>query len=368
MTNQMLTRRALNRATLARQMLLSREKTTPLRAIERLVGLQAQLARPPFIALWSRLLNFRPEALLTALRRRQVVRALMMRCTLHLVSARDYVELRATIQPALERAIESSVRKRAKTLNMEKLLVRARQYLDEEPCTLSELRARLWKGFPKYDEQAIGYAVRTHLPLVHVASETPWGYRTPADLAIARSWLGRGVSTVEARETLVLRYLAAFGPATVSDAQTWSGLPGLRPAFDALRTKLRTFRDERGRELFDLPQAVRPDEDVVAPVRFLPDYDNLILSHSDRTRFLAPEHRPLVFMRNMQILPTFLVDGFVAGTWRVEQTTAGASLALTPFGKLSQRAWADLEREANKLLHFLAPEACRTLVKRNAMV
>jgi hypothetical protein len=303
-----------------------------------------------------------------ALLRRQVVRALMMRCTLHLVSARDYLELRATIQPVLERAIDSSVRKRAKTLNMEKLLVQARQYLDEEPCTLNELRARLWKRFPKYDERAIGYAVRTHLPIVQVPSETRWGYKAPADLAVAQSWLGRGVSTGEARETLVLRYLAAFGPATVRDAQTWSGLGGLRPAFDALRTKLRTFRDECGRELFDVPRAARPNEDVVAPVRFLPDYDNLILSHFDRTRFLAAGHRPLVFMRNVQILPTFLVDGFVAGTWRVEQTTSGASLSMAPFGKLSRREWADLEREGNKLLHFTAPSARHTLVKRTAMV
>jgi hypothetical protein len=292
----------------------------------------------------------------------------MMRCTLHLVSARDYLKFRATIQPVLERAIDASVRKRAKTLNMEKLLLRAHQYLDEEPCTLNELRARLWKRFPKYDERAIGYAVRTHLPLVQVASETPWGYRAPADLAVAQSWLGRRVSTVEARETLVLRYLAAFGPATVSDAQTWSGLAGLRPTFDKLRTKLCTFRDERGRELFDLPKVARPEEGVVAPVRFLPDYDNLILSHSDRTRFLAAEHRPLVFMRNMQILPTFLVDGLVAGTWRVAQTAAGASLALVPFGKLSQRTWADLEREGSDLLHFLAPGVRQTLVKRTAVV
>src|SRR5262245_12717966 len=137
MTSQTLTRRALNRATLARQMLLTRQKTGPLRAIERLVGLQAQLARPPFIGLWSRLENFRREALMKALLRRQVVRALMMRCTLHLVSARDYLELRATIQPVLERAIDSSVRKGAKTLNMEKLLARARQYLGEEACTLN---------------------------------------------------------------------------------------------------------------------------------------------------------------------------------------------------------------------------------------
>jgi hypothetical protein len=364
MTSQAMNSRALNRATLARQMLLARAKTTPLRAIERLVGLQAQLARPPFIGLWSRVENFRSEALVKALIRRQVVRALMIRCTLHLMSARDYLKLRATIEPVLARAIDSSVRERAKAFDMEQLLARARQYLDEEPCTLNELRARLRKRFPKYDERAIGYAVRTHLPLIQVPSETRWGYRAPADFAVAETWLGRRVSIKDAREALVLRYLAAFGPATVSDAQAWSGLTGLRPAFEALGTKLCTFRDERGRELFDLPEAARPDGDVIAPTRFLPDYDNLVLSHSDRSRFLASEHRSLVFMRNMQILPTFLVDGFVAGTWRVEQTTADASLVLAAFRKLTQRAWGDLEREGNKLLRFIAPEARATMVKR----
>jgi hypothetical protein len=185
-------------------------------------------------------------------------------------------------------------------------------------------------------------------------------------LAVAESWLGGRVSIKDARETLVVRYLAAFGPATVSDAQIWSGLTGLGAVFDTLRPKLRTFRDERGRELFDLPRASRPDRGVIAPARFLPDYDNLILSHSDRTRILAPEHRSLVFMRNMQILPTFLVDGFIAGTWRVEQTTAEASLVLAPFQKLTQRAWADLEREGNELLRFIASEARATQVKRTA--
>jgi len=308
----------------------------------------------------------RPEALTKALLRRDVVRALMMRCTLHLMSGTDYLKLRATIQPVLDRAIDSNVRERAKALDMEQLLGRARQYLDEEPCTLNELRTWLRKRFPKCDERAIGYAVRTHLPLVQVPSEARWGYRAPADFAVAESWLGRRVSIKDARETLVFRYLAAFGPATVSDAQTWSGLTGLRPAFDTLGTKLRIFRDECGRKLFDLPQAARPNGDVIAPTRFLPDYDNLILSHSDRTRFLAPEHRSLVFMRNMQILPTFLVDGFVAGTWRVEQTTAGASLVLAPFRKLTQRAWADLEREGKDLLRFIASEARAILVKRTA--
>jgi hypothetical protein len=366
MTSQTLTTRALNRATLARQMLLKREETTPLRAIERLVGLQAQLARPPFIGLWSRIEGFLPDALTKALFRREAVRALMMRCTLHLVSARDYLRLRVTIQPGLDRAIDSSVRKRAQALDIGPVLATARRYLDQEPRTWSELQARLRKRFPTYDERAMSHAVRTHLPLVQVPTDTRWGYKMPADFAVAQSWLGRHVSIQESRQTLVLRYLAAFGPATVSDAQTWSGLTGLRPAFDTLRPKLLTFRDERGRELFDLPQAPRPGADVIAPIRFVPDYDNLILSHSDRTRFLAAEHRPFVFMRNMQVLPTFLVDGFVAGTWRVEQTTASASLVLVPFTRLTQRTWTHLREEGNKLLQFIAPEARKSLVKLTA--
>ncbi len=153
------------------------------------------------------------------------------------------------------------------------------------------------------------------------------------------------------------RYLAAFGPASVTDAQNWSGIGGLRPTFEALRGELATFRDARGRELFDLPDAPRPDEETPAPVRFLPEYDNLVLGHDDRSRIVADEHRPRLVTKNLQIPATFLVDGFVAGTFRVERKKKTATLTLAPFGKLLKRDLRALEEEGDALLAFVEPEA-----------
>jgi hypothetical protein len=352
-----LTRRALNRATLARQMLLEREKTPVPRAIERLAGLQAQLARPPFIGLWSRLEGFRREALTRPLLRREVVRAPLMRCTLHLMSAKDYVKLRASLQPVLADAMRSALRERAKGLDLEALAAAARTFFEEEPRTFEELRAFLLERYPKGDERAMGYAVRTLLPLVQVPTETGWGYPGTADFAVAESWLGEPLDTDESPHPLVSRYLAAFGPASVSDVQTWSGLKGLRVVLEELRPKLRTFQDERGRELFDLPKAPRPPEDTLAPVRFLPEYDNLVLAHDDRTRLIADAHRSAIFKSNLRILPTFLVDGFVAGTWKAERKKATATLVLEPFETLTKKVRAELEEEGDGLVRFVEEDA-----------
>ena len=358
-----LTQRELNRATLARQMLLARERTTTLRAVERLVGLQAQLARPPFIGLWSRVEKFRREDLTRLLQRRKVVRATMMRCTLHLMSAKDYSTLRAAIQPALSHGMRSALRERADGLDIGRLVAAARKCFDDRPRTFNELRALLAKRYPKGDERAMGYAVRTHLPLVQVPTEAAWGYPGTADFAVAESWLGESLGADEKPHALVSCYLAAFGPATASDMQMWSGLKGLRDVFDELRSKLRTFRDERDRELFDLPKAPRPPADAKAPVRFIPEYDNLILSHSDRTRIVADEYRPSIIKSNLRVLPTFLVDGFVSGTWKIERKKALARLAIEPFEALSKRAREELTDEGNELVRFVEGDADRFEVR-----
>jgi hypothetical protein len=347
----------LNRATLARQMLLGRERVSALRAIERLAGLQAQLARPPFIGLWSRIEDFRREDLQRLLGQRQVVRATMMRGTLHLMTARDYLALRAAIQPALTQGMQSILRQRATHLDIDQAVSRARQFFGEEPRTFEEFRNQLLKSEPECDERAMGYAVRTHLPLVQVPTDGAWGYPASADFALAESWLGAPVVGDSSPQALVLRYLAAFGPATPADAQTWSGLKGLPEVFEALRPKLRTFRDERNRELFDLPRAPRPAGDVPAPARFLPDYDNVILAHADRSRLIADEYRPLVSTANLQILPTFLVAGVVAGTWKVVRERSTARLTASPFEPLSKPVIAELNDEANALLRFIEPDA-----------
>ncbi|HYM82237.1 MAG TPA: winged helix DNA-binding domain-containing protein, partial [Candidatus Limnocylindria bacterium] len=288
-----LTLRALNRATLARQMLLARERTTPLRALERLVALQAQSPKPPFIGLWSRVEGFRREALGRLLLARKAVRATTLRGTLHLMTAKDYRSLRAAVQPALTLGAVSILRGRAKDLDLEPLLKEARGFFTGESRTFEELRDVLARRHPKADVRAMAYLVRMHLPLVQASDETDWGYPAKSEFTLAESWLNQALAENVGPEPLVLRYLSACGPASASDMQTWSGLPAasVREAFAVLRPKLEAHHDERGRELFDLPKAPRPPEDAEVPVRFLPEFDHLLHSHADRRRFVADAHR-----------------------------------------------------------------------------
>jgi hypothetical protein len=358
-----LTRQQLNRALLARQMLLTREKTTALRAIERLVGMQAQQARPPYIGLWSRVEGFQREDLTALLLKRKVVRATLMRATLHLTSAKDFVEFRGTFQPMLTAAMSAVFKDRAKGFDLEELIAVAREYYEERPRTFNDMRALLLKHFPKANERALGYAVRTHLPLVQTPGDSPWAFPAAADFTCADSWLGCPITQEQKPQQLVLRYLAAFGPATAKDVETWSYLSGLGPVMESLRPKLRTFRDEKKRELFDLPNAPRPDADSPAPVRFIADFDNLVLGHSVRTRIVDDAHRPRIVTKNLLVRATILVDGFVAGTWKVERKKAAASLIIEPFAKLPAGARSDLEAEGERLLEFSEPDADRFAVR-----
>lgn len=360
MKPEMLSKDALNRALLARQMLLAREAATPAEAIGRLAGLQAQQPQPPFVGLWARLAGFGREDLLRGLREREVVRATLMRGTLHLMTAGDFLALRGAIQPALSAGMRSILRGRAEALDIPSLVAEARRAFVERPRTFTELRTALMDLYPDADERAMGYAVRTHLPLVVVPGEgEPWGYRADADFADAEGWLGAAPDPSEQAESLALRYLAAFGPATVADFQAWSGLAGAKGTFEALRPRLATFRDERKRELFDLPEAPRPPEDAPAPARLLPGFDNLILSHADRARIIADEHRPRVVTKNLLVLPTFTADGYVAGTWKASRTKGAASLVLTPFAPLPKAAKSALAEEAEALVRFLEPDAAK---------
>lgn len=316
-----LSQRALNRAFLARQMLLKREKIKVLPAIERLVALQAQLARPPLIALWSRLENFRAADLANA----DVVRATMMRGTLHLMSRRDYIAFRPAMQPMLNKLV-----RRGAEVDLDD----ARKFF-RQPRSFDAFREHLLARDPKCDERAIAYAVRLQLPL----SQTESGEFTVFDEPLSAD------STPHA---LALRYFAAFGPASVADLQSWTGLPSLRNVVKEL--DLATFKDENGRELFDLPKAPRPSEDTEAPVRLLPDFDNAILGHADRSRIIDDKDRAKVVTKNLRILPTFLVDGRVAGTWSFEKK----NVKLEPFGKLRGADRAALEEEAEALMSFRA--------------
>ena len=352
-----LTPAELNRATLARQMLLAREKVPVVRAVERLAGMQAQLPRPPYIGLWARVEGFRPEQLTQAAVERKVVRATLMRGTLHLVSAADYRAWRPALQPMLTAAMHGVLRDRAQGIDLDHVAETARRVLGERPQTFEALRAVLGRAYPRADPRALGYVVRTHLPLVQVPADARWGWSAAAEFAPAEAWIGQAIPATADLLPLVLGYLGAFGPASVRDAAAWSGVRDLVPAFEALRPKLRVFRDEQGRELFDLPRAPRPPASVPAPVRFLPDYDNLLLAHADRTRVIADEHRKRVATANLRILPTFLVDGRVAGTWSVERSRTTARLTVTPFARLARAARPAVEQEGRDLIAFCEPEA-----------
>ena len=356
MTTTKITLRSLNRATLARQLLLEREKITVRDAVERLMGLQAQWPRPPFVGLWSRIDAFQREDLAGARRRRELVRATMMRGTLHVVSARDFQRLRPAIQPVLTRGMKSILRDRATALDVPALVAAARAFFEEEPRTFTELRDHLMTLHPAGDERAMGFAVRTHLPLVQLPTAATWAFPADADFAVAEAFLGAPLGKDASPGALVLRYLAAFGPATVADAQAWSGLQGLREVMEALRPSLVTLRDERGRELFDLPDAPRPDEDTVAPIRLLPEFDNLIVSRAD-ARFVSDEHRKSIFLSALRVLPTVLIDGFAAATWKTERKKAAATLVITPFAALTKPIRGAVEEEASALLRFLEGDA-----------
>jgi hypothetical protein len=347
--------RALNRATLARQLLLERAKIPIVEGVERIAGLQAQLARPPYIGLWSRLVGFDRESLNKLLLDRQIVRATMMRGTIHLVSRADFVSLRPAMQPALNLALTSILRSRKREVDLDRVVREAKKFFARSPATFDALRDHLLEAFPGEDERAMGYAVRMQLPLVQVPTDARWGFPGAADFALAEEWLDAPIASTAPASRLALRYLAAFGPATPADFQTWSGLSGGKEIFSSIEKKLRRFRCGK-RELFDLPDAPRPGEETEAPVRFLPDYDNVLLAHAVRDRIIAEEHRSRIATKNLLIPATFLVDGFVAGMWKIERKKRVTTLTLDPFIRLSAAVRKQLLAEGGALCLFLEEE------------
>ncbi len=362
----LLSRRALNRALLARQLLLRRGSMSPLAAIERLGGMQAQAPNAPYVGLWTRLEGFRPEELSQLLMDRQAVRMAVMRGTVHLMSARDALALRPLMQPIYDRDLRanSSFAPRIEGMDLDTLRAAARTVVEEQPRTNAEIGRLLRARWPARDADAMARAVRSLLPLVQVPPRGIWGMGGLPVLTTVEAWLGKPLARRPSATRMVMRYLAAFGPATVADVQTWSGLGRLQDTVNRLRPKLRTFRDERGRELFDLPGAPRPDPDEPAPVRFLPEYDNLLLSHADRSRVVADEHRSRIMMVNGIIAGTVLVDGFVRASWKTKRSRAGAVLGVTPFGKLARKEVAEVEREGAKLLEL----TCGAVKRREVQV
>jgi Winged helix DNA-binding domain len=239
-------------------------------------------------------------------------------------------------------------------VDLDRLVGAAREYFETEPHPFADFRPLLAALEQDRDQSALAYAVRTQLPLVQVPSGGAWGYSGKVPFTTAEKWLGRELSGSEDPRGLVLKYLAAFGPATVRDAQTWSGRMGLKQAVEEIRGKLRVFRDENDNELLDLPDAPLPSEDTEAPPRFVPDYDNLVLSHADRGRVISEEHRKKVFLSAARVRATFLIDGFVRGVWKVEKTRRAATLVVEPFERLSRGDRDTLSEEGGRLVRFLA--------------
>jgi Winged helix DNA-binding domain len=355
--SEVLDRRALNRATLERQLLLRRSQLPVLDAVEHLVGLQAQIPLNPYTALWSRLERFRPEELGRLLGDRQVVRIAVMRATLHLVSADDCLVLRPLMQPVLD--AELARYRDLRGVDVQAMLAAGRELVEERPLSGGELRAALAERFPRHDAADLAYACRNLLAFVQVPPRGVWGETSQVRSTTAESWLGRPLAREPSLGDVVLRYLGAFGPATVADVAAWCRLTGLRAVVERLRPRLRTFRDERERELFDLPDAPRPDPDTPAPPRFLPEYDNVLLSHADRSRFVSAEHRGVLSRVEGPIHGAVLNDGFAFGLWRLDRDReAGtATLVVNHAESSSKRALAAVAAEGRRLLRLVAADA-----------
>ena len=348
--------RALARATLERQLLLRRSELGPLDAVERLVGLQAQVPRDPYLALWSRLESFRPESLSELLEDRRVVRTVVMRGTIHLVSAADCLLLRPLMQPVLdaELARHRDFAPALAGVDLEPVLGHARALLAAGALSGPELRAALGERFPEYDAAALAYACRCKLALVQVPPRGLWGRAAQVTTTTAEAWLGRPLASRPSLDGVVLRYLAAFGPATAADVTAWCRLTGMREVVERLRPVLRAFRDGSGRELFDLPEAPRPDPDTPAPTRFLPEYDNVLLSHADRSRFAVEEARARGGGLVGKWQGTVLLDGTVAALWREDRAGDRTVLVVAPLRRLAKRAVSSIEAEARRLARLLA--------------
>jgi len=364
-------RREINRALLSRQLLLERASLPPadsataraamvVQTIEHLVGLQAQAPFPPYYGLQSRLDGFCPDDLAALITSRSVVRIALMRGTIHLVSARDCLPLRRLLQPVIDRGLRGSFGKQLAGVDAAALATAGRRLVESEPMTFSRLGQALAGQWPHHPPAALAQGVRALVPLVQVPPRAVWGQAGPSRHTSAEQWLDQpsqpsgepGQVLVLGLADLVTRYLGAFGPATVRDVAAWSGLTGLKPVMEQLRPALVTFRDEHGAELFDLPTAPRPG-DGPAPVRLVAEFDNLVLSHADRSRVISAENTKRLYTINGVIPGAVLIDGFVGGMWRLSRSRDATTLTIEMFGPLRERA--ALEREAERVLAFCSP-------------
>ncbi|MET8760345.1 winged helix DNA-binding domain-containing protein [Lentzea sp. NPDC004782] len=348
-----LDRRAINRATLARQLLLRRHDLSVLEATEQLVGLQAQLPFPPYIGLWARLEDFDRDELSKLILDRQIVRSSLMRYTMHLVTTPDLLWLRPLLQPVLDRAQKGFFGRETQGLDLGEIAAHGRKLLNGKALTQVQLREAMSERFPGRDPLSLAYSVQYLVPLVHVP---PWGKGGSVPSTLAEPFVDGKFAKEADPKRLVRRYLAAFGPATVKDLQAFSGLTFMAKVFKEMGDELEVLTADTGQELYDLPGAPRPDGDTPAPVRFLPEYDNLMVSHFDRSRVMDDDIRKKVCV-GAGIAATLLVDGFVRGIWKLKEQKKTATLTLTLFKPLSKKDLKAVEKEADGVLRFAAPDA-----------
>ena len=337
---RVLTLRELNRALLERQLLLKRKRLGVQEAVERLCALQAQYSLSPYIALWSRLTGFQREQLTRALEGREVVKSTLFRITLHITSARDYPYFAAAFLPAAQ---EMTARV---TPEQTAKLSRKVHAASKKPLTHEQLEALA------AEEMGGRWRTRILAPLLHLPPSGTWRFWGTPTLLGMKTWLGVDLpDREEGAKRIVERHLAAFGPATQQDLLRFAGVRvgDLRPGLEQL--ELRAFRDERGRKLLDLPRAPLPDGETPAPIRFLPKWDSSILAYAppERTRILPEKFRSTVIRKNGDVLPTVLVDGFVAATWNIDRKRG---LEIEPLRRLTKAERAEIDEEGERLVEF----------------
>jgi hypothetical protein len=363
----LLARRALGRATLARQLLLERSAMAPLDAVHHLVGLQAQNPGDPYLALWSRLDRFDPVVVGRLVEERALVRIVVMRATIHLLTADDCLEIRPLCQPVLDGELgrHRDHAPHLRDAELRPVLADAAAVLAEAPMTPAALGRALATRFPTIDGAAMSYAARNLLGLVQVPPRGVWRRRGQVVVTTAESWLGQPMAAQPSIEDLVERYLRAFGPALPADLAAWSRLTGFAEIIERMGSRLRTFRDERGRRLVDVPDAPLPAPDTPAPVRILPEYDNALLSHADRSRYTPDDVAALATAGRVN--GTALVDGSIAATWSSTGDGDRVVMAVRHLRRLTRGERAELAAEARRALQFIEPEAGSVDVRLEAV-
>lgn len=362
-----LSTRELNRALLSRQHLLRRSDEPELDVVSGLVGLHAQIPVGPYVALWSRLRRYDPSRLSGMIESRELVRTALMRSTIHLVTPADCMTLRPLVQQVLDRDLytNSAHASTVRDLDLDVVVRHGLELLDAQPRTPSELGKAMHERWPDAKPESLAYAVRNLASLVQIPPRGTWGGAGRTVHASASTWLGRALDPNPSIERMVRRYLAAFGPASVPDVQAGCGLTKLGEVVERMRPELRVHLDSSGKELFDVPEGVVPDPGVAAPPRYLPEFDNVFLSHANRERIIpdglsfaewSRKHGLMMTVRGGVLRGNLLIGGLLQGIWRVDRSGKAYTLVAEPFGKVSKKDLGVLEREGNALLGFAFPK------------